>query len=283
MPPLRAQGGTGLVVQHAAGEARGHREPSTDSAIAAVSDKQPADEPDPKGVVVGQVVGADNASDDPAAQLYKDARAALRSEEYEQAIELFRGVEDGYPYLDLAKEAKLGVAYALFLEGEYHEVIEELNQFTVYYPAYKNIDYVYYLKAVSYYRQIPGPGHDVGSWKLASDALEVFLRRFPDSTYANDASIKARDVADILAANHMSIGRYYQDRDELLAAIKRFQLVVWNYSETSQTPEALHRLAECFAALGVIDEAQQTAQVQRLERRNADSNRRCGSILGWAK
>jgi hypothetical protein len=153
------------------------------------------------------------------------------------------------------------VAYALFLEGEYQSAIQELNQFMEYYPAHQNIDYAYYLEAVSYYKQVPGQGRDAASARLAFNALEVFLRHFPESQYAQDASVKAREVADMLAANHLSIGRFYQDGDQLLAAINRFQLVVRDYPETVQVPEALHRLAECFTALGVIDEAQQSGRV----------------------
>jgi len=158
---------------------------------------------------------------------------------------------DNYPHRDLARQPKLDVAYALFLDGKYEGSIEELNRFMDYYPVHKNTDYAHYLKAVSYYKQISG--RDAGSARPARDAIEVFLRDFPDSQYAEDASVKARELAEILAADHLSIGRFYQDRGALLGAIKRFQLVVREYPETTQTPEALHRLVESFKALGFRD------------------------------
>ena len=59
----------------------------------------------------------------------------------------------------------------------------------------------------------------------------------------------------------MEIGRYYQGRKEYLAAINRFRTVVEQYQTTSQVPEALMRLTECYLALGVHDEAQTAAAV----------------------
>lgn len=45
------------------------------------------------------------------------------------------------------------------------------------------------------------------------------------------------------------------------AAIKRFQTVIATYQTTTHTPEALHRLTECYLALGLTDEARSTAAV----------------------
>jgi outer membrane protein assembly factor BamD len=59
----------------------------------------------------------------------------------------------------------------------------------------------------------------------------------------------------------MAIGRYYLGRQEYLAAINRFKVVVEKYQTTSHVPEALHRLVECYLKLGVVDEAQKYAAV----------------------
>ena len=59
----------------------------------------------------------------------------------------------------------------------------------------------------------------------------------------------------------MNIGRYYQQKGEFLAAINRFRRIIERFQMTSQTPEALHRLTECYLALGITDEAQMAAAV----------------------
>jgi outer membrane protein assembly factor BamD len=59
----------------------------------------------------------------------------------------------------------------------------------------------------------------------------------------------------------MEIGRFYEKRAQYLAAINRFRRVVENYQTTTHVPEALHRLTECYLALGIKDEAQEAAAV----------------------
>jgi outer membrane protein assembly factor BamD len=59
----------------------------------------------------------------------------------------------------------------------------------------------------------------------------------------------------------MEVGRYYLKRHEYLSAINRFKQVVENYQTTTHVPEALHRLVECYLALGVTEEAKKYAAV----------------------
>ena len=87
------------------------------------------------------------------------------------------------------------------------------------------------------------------------------VRRFPESRYSRDASLKIDLARDHLAGKHMEIGRYYLDQGEYLAAINRFRLVIQDYQTTTHVAEALHRLVESYLALGVTDEAQSTAAV----------------------
>jgi outer membrane protein assembly factor BamD len=59
----------------------------------------------------------------------------------------------------------------------------------------------------------------------------------------------------------MQIGRYYLERREYIAAIKRFRNVVESYSNTRHVEEALSRLTESYYAMGLTGEAQTAAAV----------------------
>jgi len=50
-------------------------------------------------------------------------------------------------------------------------------------------------------------------------------------------------------------------RQNYIAAINRFRTVIEKYQTTTHTPEALHRLTECYLAVGIKDEAQTAAAV----------------------
>ena len=76
-----------------------------------------------------------------------------------------------------------------------------------------------------------------------------------------DAAEKVLVARDHLAGKEMEVGRYYYRQGSYLAGINRFKRVVTDYRNTSQTPEALYRLAEGYMALGVVSEAQTAAAV----------------------
>ena len=84
---------------------------------------------------------------------------------------------------------------------------------------------------------------------------------YPSSEYARDARLKIDLARDHLAGKEMEIGRYYLERGHHGAAINRFRQVVEIYQTTSHVPEALHRLTEAYLALGIVEEARNTAAV----------------------
>ena len=59
----------------------------------------------------------------------------------------------------------------------------------------------------------------------------------------------------------MEIGRYYEKQKQYLAAINRFKIVTDKYQTTTHVPEALHRLTESYLALGIVQQAKETAAI----------------------
>ncbi len=197
----------------------------------------------------------------PVEQIYNQAMDELLAGNEEDAAKQFDEVERQHPYSVWATKAQLMAAYAYYSDNEYDDAINTLDRFIQLHPGNRDIAYAYYLRAISYYEQISDVGRDQGMTEQAHDALQELIRRFPDSTYARDAKLKADLAFDHLAGKHMDVGRYYQSQGHYLAAINRFQAVVDEFETTTHTPEALHRLVECYYALGVTDEAEKTAAV----------------------
>lgn len=97
--------------------------------------------------------------------------------------------------------------------------------------------------------------------ELALKALGDITKRFPNSKYARDSRLKIELTLDHLAGKEMEIGRYYLRRAQYLAAINRFRTVVDKFQTTTHVPEALHRLAEAYLAVGLIGQARRSASV----------------------
>ena len=197
----------------------------------------------------------------PVEELYNSALNAMQAGEYEEAARLFDEVERQHPYSEWASKAQLMAAFAFYQENSYDEAVNALDRFIELHPGSEDVAYAYYLKAICYYEQISDVERDQSATSEALNSLEELIRRFPDSKYARDAQLKMDLALDHLAGKHMDIGRFYQGRSEYLAAINRFRTVIERYQTTTHVPEALHRLVECYLAMGIVDEAQATAAV----------------------
>ena len=136
-----------------------------------------------------------------------------------------------------------------------------MDRFIELHPGHRDIGYAYYLKAISFYKQISDVGRDQKMTRLALASLRDITKRFPGTPFARDARIKVELTQDHLAGKEMEVGRYYMRRREYLAAINRFKKVIKEFQTTTHVPEALHRLTEAYLALGVSDEAQTSTAV----------------------
>jgi outer membrane protein assembly factor BamD len=197
----------------------------------------------------------------PVEELYNDAMDELLDGSYVDAAKGFDEVERQHPYSVWATRAQIMAAYAFYENNNYDESILSAGRFIKLHPGHRDVAYAYYLNAISYYEQISDVARDQGMTELALLSLEELVRRFPDTPYSRDARLKIDLTRDHLAGKEMSIGRYYLDRANYVAAVNRFRRVVERFQTTSHVPEALHRLAEAYLALGVAHEAQAAAAV----------------------
>jgi len=197
----------------------------------------------------------------PVEKMYNDALGKLEQRDYKAAVKGFDDVGREHPYSQWAVRAEIMSAYASYRNGKYDEAVGVLDRFVKQHPGNSNTPYAFYLKALCYYEQITDVGRDQKITTQAQQALGEVIRRFPETEYARDARIKLDLVIDHLAGKEMEIGRYYERHLEYLAAINRFRVVVEKYQTTSHTPEALHRLVECYLKLGVTDQAERYAAV----------------------
>lgn len=192
----------------------------------------------------------------PANDLYLKGYQDILKSDYKEAAESFDEVERQHPYSEWATRGQLMSAYANYLNGDYDKGIGTLDAFIQLHPGYKHIDYAYYLKALCYYDRILAVTRDQKNTREALNALEAVAKKFPDTKYGRDAQLKIDLVYDHLAGKEMSVGRYYMKQRLYLAAINRFQTVIDAYQRTTHVPEALHRLVECYLAVGLKKEAQ---------------------------
>ena len=204
---------------------------------------------------------AANAAPVPVEDMYNNALDALNQKRYSTAVAQFDRVEQNYPYSTWAVNAQLMQGYAQYQQNKYTDAIGTLDRFIQLHPQHRDIAYVYYLRALSYYEQIADIQRDQRGTEAAMRAMQEVVNRFPDSAYARDAALKIDLARDHLAGKEMEIGRWYEHQSLYAASIGRYQTVVDNYQTTNHVAEALYRLTEIYLKLGLAEQARKTASV----------------------
>lgn len=198
---------------------------------------------------------------EPGDVLYNQGLANMNSGRMKEAIAKFDAVDRQHPYSEWARKSMVMGAFANYRAGNYDEAVNGGKRYVQLYPSSPDAAYAQYIVGLSYFRQIRDVTQDQKESRRAIEAMEEVAQRWPDSEYVDDAQEKIRASRDQLAGKEMQIGRYYLERQEYLASIKRFRYVIENYSNTRHIEEALSRLVEAYYAMGLTNEAQAAAAV----------------------
>jgi outer membrane protein assembly factor BamD len=192
---------------------------------------------------------------------YQEGLQSLDKGDVLFAAKKFNEVEILFPQSEWAPKAALMAAYSYYTQDYYGDVIAELDRFIRVYPQHKNLDYAYYLLAISYYEQIVDEKKDLKSILNAKQNFNFIIRKYPNTEYAIDAEFKMNLINDMLASKEMYIGRYYFNKKKWIPAINRFRTVIDDYETTIYTEEALHRLVEVYYTIGLEKESKKYANV----------------------
>ena len=194
-------------------------------------------------------------------EAYEQGKKSLEEGDALFAAKKFNEAEMLFPQSDWAPKAALMAVYSYYSQNYLGDAVAELERFIRVYPLNLDLDYAYYLLAVSYYEQIVDETKDLNSIINAKKNFEIVIKKFPNTEYALDSEFKIDLINDILASKEMYIGRYYFDRKKWIPAINRFRVIIDDYDTTIYAQEALHRLVEVYYILGLVEESQKYAKL----------------------
>lgn len=204
---------------------------------------------------------ADETANWSAQRLYSEAKDALNSGNYAQAVKYFERLEARYPFGRYAQQAQLESAYAYYRDGEPAAAIAACDRFIKLHPNHPNVDYAYYLKGVvNFYEdqnllaqlaaQDPSE-RDPRSARESFAAFKELVTRFPDSKYTPDAIARMNYLVNALASHEVHVARYYMRRGAPVAAANRAQYVVKTYPEAPAVEEALYIMVRAYEQMGL--------------------------------
>ncbi|MDP2505216.1 MULTISPECIES: outer membrane protein assembly factor BamD [unclassified Oceanobacter] len=198
-------------------------------------------------------------------QLYQEARAALDKDSNVLAIEKLKALESQYPFGEYAEQAQLELIYVYFKTSDLESALEMAERFIRLHPLHPQIDYAYYIRALTTYEM----GFTMVERRLSNDvaqrdptplrdAFQYFselLTRFPDSPYTADARARMVYLRERLASHNIGVARYYMKRHAFIAAANRANKVVSDYPGTTAVADGLVIMTEAYRELSMDKEA----------------------------
>jgi outer membrane protein assembly factor BamD len=193
----------------------------------------------------------------PAGKLYEDGERELDRKRWDTARDNFRKIVERHPDSNLVPAARFLVGEAYYREEEYERAIREFEGFMALYPAHAIADLVQYRIARSYFDNMPTLERDQGVTARAVGEFGKLIKQYPESRYAPDAIVKIEACRLRLAEKELWVADYYVKRQQWLAAIQRYDIVLKEYTRTVVVPQALFLKAEALTRLQRTDEADQ--------------------------
>jgi len=196
-----------------------------------------------------------------AEKLYREAKDALDSGQYDLAIKRYEILEARFPYGRYSQQGQLEIAYAYYKQNEPASAVAATERFVKLHPNSPNVDYAHYLKGLAYFNEDLGvfgrmarqdrTERDPKSARESFDAFKELVQRYPDSRYAPDALARMKYLVNALASHEVHVARYYMKRGAYVAAANRAQYALKNYPEAPAQEEALLIMVQAYDVLGM--------------------------------
>lgn len=185
---------------------------------------------------------------------YIKAAKLLKEKNYSEAASEFEKMDDEFPFSKWAIKAQTMAVYARYKDEDYNKLTQIADDFLRLNPNSEYVPYMFYMKGLGYYNQIPSIERAQDNAQQTSFIFRELIARFPQSNYAADTKEKIAFVDEHLAGAKMSIGRYEVRTKNYVGAIGNFNEVISRYRQTQQVPEAYFRLMEIYYKIGLTEE-----------------------------
>lgn len=221
-----------------------------------------------------QKADADATSGYSANKLFQDARASLKSQNYETAIKQYELLEAKYPLGRFAQQALLEQAYAYYKFEEPDTALDTIDRYMRIYPRSPRMDYALYLRGLVNFgrggsiidKVFPRNFSDLDGvrQKEAFHDFSTLLNRHPDSPYADDAKKRMHYLKNTLGETEVNVAKYYMKRGAYLAAFNRADYAIKHHQGTPAIIEALQIKICAAKKLGKNDLANDTQRILKL-------------------
>jgi len=191
------------------------------------------------------------------AAIYKEGEGLYESKRYDDAIAQYKKVRDAYASTELSSSAELRIADAYYDSERYIEASSEYSQFRKLHPTHLKAPYALYRIGLCNFNQITGTDRDQTPQKNAATYFEEFLLKYPKSEYVKDVTEKLADVRLQQLQYELYVADFYYRTEKYEAAIKRLEVTLITFPNSSQHDQTWYLLGACRLKSGNTEKARE--------------------------
>ena len=174
---------------------------------------------------------------------------------YERAGDYYSEVNTYFPY---SVEDELGLSKAVdayYKAEKFDDSRIAGSKFLSIYPESDKAQRVLYLRSKSFCDQIDIVERDQAAARECIASFSAFQQLYPKSNSKKEAERNIIIAKEFLIGQQLNVGKYYLERNNPTAAMKRFEKIKNTTKVSNFLPEVSYRLIETFILVGLFGEA----------------------------
>lgn len=198
-------------------------------------------------ICLGGCKGIKPIEEKSAAELVAEGQEKYDDRDYNGAISYFQRVRDWYPFSEHVTAVELKIADSWYQLRQYEQAAAQYQEFANLHPRNPSTPYALYQVGRCYYDQIATIDRDQTATEKALEYFSRFVNRYPDNEYTAPARAHVKECQKSLASNELLAAKFYFDRKNYKAALKRFRIILDDYPDVGTQHIVLQYLAACEA------------------------------------
>ena len=194
-------------------------------------------------------------------ELFELANSYISSKQFELALIELDKLEVLYPSSPFASKSMLVTAYIHFLDKDYEKTRALAEMYKSYYPGSNDIVYANYLEAMTYYVLMKKSDYSQEQTYKAMEKFDFILNAYPNSKYEIDILTKIKLINNNLAAEKLSIAKFYLDKGNTNGSLVYLIDIFKNYSTSLSIEETLFLITKIYYSLGEYELAKNYASI----------------------
>ena len=194
-------------------------------------------------------------------ELFELANSYINSKQFKLALIELDKIEVLYPSSPYASKSMLLTAYIHFIDKDYEQTRVLAEMYKNYYPGSKDIIYANYLEAMTYYVLMKKSEYSQEQTYNALEKFDFILNAYPNSKYEIDILTKIKLINNNLAAEKLSIAKFYLNKDNTNGSLVYLIDIFNNHSSSLSIEETLFLLTKIYYSIDEYELAKNYASI----------------------